>query len=191
MNGNSSAAYSSDAMRLAAVGLSLIREIFPMQQADSDEAAKLRLELMAELAEQVGEQRFVKAVRDTIKVSHRRWDCSIARIREMAGLKYVPEPSAVALAWRFVTDFYLNHVRPDPRGTGNYVFEEKVVNVDGVAKVTPVPEIPPAISRALRSIGGWAAIAEGYPEYHAQRYKQFQEFYSDDEPGPRMDLVVK
>lgn len=141
MNGNSSAAYSSDAMRLAAVGLSLIREIFPMQQADSDEAAKLRLELMAELAEQVGEQRFVKAVRDTIKVSHRRWDCSIARIREMAGLKYVPEPSAVALAWRFVTDFYLNHVRPDPRGTGNYVFEEKVVNVDGVAKVTPVPEI--------------------------------------------------
>lgn len=172
-------------MRLAAVGLTLIREMFPTQQAESDEAAKLRLELMAEIAETVGEQRFVQAVRAAIKVSHRRWDVSVARVREMAGLRWTPEPSPAAKAWQFVTDTFLNHVRTNEQG--NYVLEEKTVNRDGKAQVTPIPEIPPAISRALRALGGWAAIAEAFPEYHTQKWSQFRDFYYEDEAGLCVD----
>jgi hypothetical protein len=176
-------------MRLAAVGLSLIREIFPMQQADSDEAAKLRLELMAELASEVGEQRFVKAVRDTIKVSHRRWDASVARIREMAGLRYTPDPSPAAKAWALVTQVFIDHCRTDENG--NYRLEEKIVNFDGVARVFAVPELSPAIKRAIRSLGGWAAIAEAWPEFHGAKYRDFKELFSEDEPGPRMDSLQR
>ena len=189
MNGTNSNGYSSDAMRLAAVGLSLIREIFPMQQADSDEAAKLRLELMAELASEVGEQRFVKAVRDTIKVSHRRWDASVARIREMAGLRYTPDPSPAAKAWALVTQVFIDHCRTDENG--NYRLEEKIVNFDGVARVFAVPELSPAIKRAIRSLGGWAAIAEAWPEFHGAKYRDFKELFSEDEPGPRMDSLQR
>ncbi len=180
-NGNRSSAYSNEAMKLAAVAISLIREVFPMQQAESDEAAKLRLDLMAELAEEVGEQRFVRAVRDTIKVSHRRWDCSIARVREMAGLRWQPPPSATAKAWEFVTQVFIDHCRTD--ANGNYVLEDKIVNMGGIARVFHVPEIPSAVKRAIQGLGGWAAIAEAWPEYHGQRYKQFQEFFYEDQCG--------
>lgn len=169
---------STDAIKLAAVGISLIKETFPSNQTESEQAAELRLELFAELVEQVGEQRFVRAVRDTIKVSHRRWDCSVARVREMAGLKWTPPATSVAIAWQLVTRVFLDHCRVD--ADGNYRLEEKVVNVDGAARVTPVPEIPPAVKRAIQCLGGWAALAEAHPEFWGQRWNQFKEFYSED-----------
>ena len=172
-------------MRLAAVGLTLIREMFPSNQPESDEAAKLRLELMAEIAEQVGEQRFVQAVRGAIKVSHRRWDVSVARVREMAGLRWTPEPSPAAQAWELVTRVFIDHCRTD--SNGNYHLEEKVTLVDGKAKVMPVPEIPQAVKRAIQCLGGWAALAEAFPEFWGQRWKQFEQFYSEDAPSLRID----
>ena len=182
---NSSNGSSSDAMRLAAVGMTLIREMFPTQQQESDEAAKLRLELMAEIADAVGEVRFVKAVRDAIKVSHRRWDCSVARIREMAGLKWTPPISASAEAWQLVTRVFIDHCRTD--GDGNYRLEEKVVNVNGRAQVTPVPEIPMALKMAIQCLGGWAALAESHPEYWGQKANQFKEFYCENAASLRID----
>jgi hypothetical protein len=179
---------SSDAIKLAAVALTLIREMFPVQQAESDEAAKLRLELMAEIADTVGEQRFVQAVRRAIAVSHRRWDVSVARIREMAGLRFVPEPSPAAQAWALVTQVFIDHCRSD--ADGNYHLEEKVVIVDGKAKITPVPEIPLPTKRAIQSLGGWAALAEAWPEYFTQKWNQFREFYSEDS-SPRIDSRPK
>ena len=175
---------SSDAIKLAAVALTLIREVFPSAQPESDEAAKLRLELLAEIADAVGEYRFVKAVRSAIKVSHKRWDCSIARIREFAGLRFVPEPSPAAKAWELITQVFIDHCRSD--ADGNYHLEEKVTIVDGKAKVTPVPEIPPAAKRAIQCLGGWAALAEAFPEYWGQRWNQFKEFF-DGDSSPRID----
>jgi hypothetical protein len=175
---------SSESLRLAAVGLALIREIFPSQQPESDEATKLRLELMAELAEEIGEARFVRAVRDTIKISHRRWDCSVARVREMAGLRHAPAPTAAAIAWEWVMRVYLDHCRVD--GNGTYQLEDKVTVFDGVANITPAPKVPSAIQRALRSMGGWAAIAEAYPEYIGAKYRDFKELYREDEAPARI-----
>jgi hypothetical protein len=151
----------------------------------SDEATQLRLELMAEVAEAVGEQRFIRAIRDAIKVSHRRWDCSVARIREMAGLKWTPPLSATAEAWQLVTRVFIDHCRVD--ADGNYRLEEKVVNVDGKAQVTPVPEIPLEVKRAIAGLGGWAALAESFPEYWQQKYSAFKELYCEDEPSLRID----
>ena len=173
-----------NSLKLATVASALIDETFPTQQKMSDEAAKLRLELLAEVAEEVGEQRFVQAVRNAIKVSHKKWDCSIARIREMAGLRFVPEPSPAAKAWELVTQVFIDHCRSD--ADGNYHLEEKVTIVDGKAKVTPVPEISPAVKRAIQCLGGWAALAEAHPEYWGQRWNQFKEFY-DGNSSPRVD----
>jgi hypothetical protein len=171
-------------LKLATVASALIDETFPTQQKISDEAAKLRLELLAEVAEEVGEQRFVQAVRNAIKVSHRRWDVSVARIREFAGLRFSPEPSPAAKAWTLLIQVFLDHCRTDP--DGNYRLEPKSKIVDGKEHVTPVPEISPAIRRALQSLGGWAAIAESWPEYIGAKFNQFKELYSEDS-SPRID----
>ena len=144
---------STDAIKLAAVGISLIKETFPSNQTESEQAAELRLELFAELVEQVGEQRFVRAVRDTIKVSHRRWDCSVARVREMAGLKWTPPATSVAIAWQLVTRVFLDHCRVD--ADGNYRLEEKVVNVDHwipMKGTAPSAMLNPVMSHTPREI---------------------------------------
>jgi hypothetical protein len=159
--------------------------MFPVQQVESDEAAKLRLELLAEVAEAVGEQRFVQAVRKAISVSHRRWDVSVARVREMAGLRFVPEPSPAAKAWTFLIQVFIDHCRTDQ--DGNYRLEPKTVIVDEKAKVTPVPDVPLPIKRALQSLGGWAAIAESWPEYVGAKFNQFKELYSEEPASPRID----
>ena len=156
-----------------------------MQQKVSDEAAQLRLELMAEIAAEVGEQHFVHAVRNAIKISHRRWDVSIARIREMAGLRFVPEPSPAAKAWELVTHVFVNHCRVD--ADGNYRLETKTVIRDGKAEETPVPAISPAVKRAVQALGGWAALAESFPEYWQQKYGAFKELFHEDDVSPRMD----
>jgi hypothetical protein len=171
----------------AKVAWQAAREIFPSQNKESEFSLRLRIKLMAQICEEIGPDRFMEAVEKAISVSFGRYAVSPAKIRECAGLKWTPPPSAAATAWQFVTDFYLNHVRPDPKGTGNYVFEEKIVNFGGVARVFPVPEIPPAVSRAIRAIGGWAAIAEAWPEFIGQRYGQFKEFYHEDGTGLCVD----
>jgi len=168
--------------RMAAVGLAMVREFFPTNQPESDAAARLRIELLAEVVAAVGSERFLRAVRDAIAVSRSRWDCSVARIREMAGLRYEPPQSRVAVAWDFATQTFLNHARLDPEG--RYRLEEKVVLRDGVAEVTPIPLVPPAVLRAVQALGGWSALAD--TSNWSFRYKDFRELYRDDS-NPRMD----
>lgn len=165
----------------AKVAWQAAREMFPSQNKESEFSLRLRIKLMAQICEEIGSERFMEAVETAISLSFGRYSVTPAKIRECAGLRWTPPPSAAASAWQFVIDTFLNHVRTDPHG--NYILEEKVVNVDGRAKVTPVPQIPPAVDRALRAIGHWAAIAEAWPEFTGQRYKQFQEFFYEDQPG--------
>jgi len=179
-NDNSLAASLTE--RIAATGLQIIREFFPTNQPESDAAARLRIELLAEVVAAVGSERFLRAVRDAIAVSRSRWDCSVARIREMAGLRYEPPQSRVAVAWDFATQTFLNHARLDPEG--RYRLEEKVVLRDGVAEVTPIPLVPPAVLRAVQALGGWSALAD--TSNWSFRYKDFRELYRDDS-NPRMD----
>ena len=183
-NGNSLPAYS-DAETVAATGLTAIREMFPSQHAESDAAVKLRVELLAEVVAAVGPDRFLRAVKDAISVSKSRWDCSVAKIRECAGLRYEPPQSRTAAMWDLVTQVFLNHVRMDPEG--RYRLEEKIVLRDGVAEVTPVPDIPTAVMKAVQALGGWGGLAEAHPSFWGQRYKQFQDLYHEESTSLRVD----
>ena len=181
-SGPNSSVSSIENERVAAAGLVAIREMFPTNQPESDAAARLRIELLAEIVALVGPDRYQRAVRDAIAVSRSRWDCSVARIREMAGLRYEPPQSRVAAAWNFATQTFLNHARLDPEG--RYRLEEKVVLRDGVAEVTPIPLVPPAVWRAVQALGGWSALAD--TSNWSYRFKDFKELYRDD-LSPRID----
>lgn len=173
----------SEAEKVAAVGWTLVREVFPLsptQQRESDLALKLRLKLLAEVVREVGPDRFMAAVEKTIAVSPNRFHCTVARIREMAGLMYQPPRQPAAVAWEQLVQVFVDHVRTD--ANGNYRPEERVRIVDGETIVTPAPALPEATQRALRSLGGWAAIAEAWPEYIGQKYRDFCSLYEPDSP---------
>lgn len=179
----------TDSGKVAAVAWTCVREMFPVANTESDYSVKLRLKLMAQIVDEIGQDRFMLALEKAISISQRRYDVSIQRIRECAGLRYVAPPTAVALAWEFVMKVWVEHCRTDENG--NYRLENKYLkttspNGDSFSAIPP-PEIPPAIKRALRSLGGWAAIAEAWPEYIGQKYNQFKEFYREDDLSPRMD----
>ena len=122
----------------------------------------------------------MQAVKAAIAVSKSRWDCSVSRIREMAGLRYEPPQSRMAAAWDMLTQVFLDHCRMD--GNGSYRLEEKIVLRDGVAEVTPVPEVPPAVMRAVRALGGWNGLAEAWPKQWSYKLRDFKELYSEDQP---------
>lgn len=138
----------------------------------------MRLKLLGQLVDEIGETRYMRAIEKAISISHNRWQVTVARIRECAGLYYVPPRQPAAVAWAHIIQVFIDHVRTD--GNGNYVLEEKVRNVDGKAVVTPVPAVPAASLRAIRSLGGWAAIAEAWPEYTAQRFREFKDLYEPE-----------
>lgn len=166
---------------VAKVGYQLVRECFPLgpnQKEDSDLAVRTKIKLLAEVVEAVGPERFLRAVEQAIAVSPNRFQVSVARIREMAGLFYTPPRHPAVIAWETVIQVFLDHVRPN--GDGNYQLENKVRIVDGIAVVTQPPAVPAASMKALRSIGGWAALAEAWPEWTAQTFKNFREFFQPE-----------
>jgi hypothetical protein len=187
-NGIKSAELSNNE-KAAAVAWQGCREIFPVQNPESDFALRLRLKLMAQIVDEIGQDRFMEAVEKAISVSFGRYAVSPARIRECAGLRWTPPPSPAAQAWALVTQVFIDHCRTDENG--NYRLEEKIVNVNGVARVFAVPELSPAIKRAIQGLGGWAGLAEAWPEYWSGKLRDFRELYHEDEPGPRMDSLQR
>jgi hypothetical protein len=175
----------SNSEKIAAASWQAVRELFPVANTESDYSVRLRLKLMAQIVEEVGQDRFMLAIEKAISISQRRYDVSIQRIRECAGLRYTPPPTPVSLAWEFVTRVFVDHIRTDENG--NYRLEDKFFMQDGLVHTIPAPEIPPAIKRAIQCLGGWAAIAEAWPEYIGQKYGQFKEFYREDDTSPRVD----
>ncbi len=178
-------AISPSSENAAKVAWQAVREMWPTQNTESEFSLKLRLKLMAQIAEEIGSERFMEAVEKAISVSFGRYAVSPAKIRECAGLRWTPPLSASAQAWALVTRVFIDHCRCDQ--DGNYRLEEKVVLVDGKAQVTSVPEIPLAVKKAIQCLGGWAALAEAHPEYWGQKANQFKEFFCEDEPSPRVD----
>jgi len=178
----------SNSEKVAAVAWQTVREMFPVANNESDYAVKTRLRLLGKIVDEIGYERFMEALDQAMSISQRRYDVTPARIRECAGLRWVSPPTAAALSWEWVMRVFVDHCRVD--GKGNFHLEDKVVMLDGLATVTPAPKVPQAIQRALRSMGGWSAISEAFPEYIGQRYAQFKELFHEDEPGPRADLGV-
>lgn len=157
----------------------MTREIFPSQQQESDFALKLRLELLAQIVREVGQERFLEAVKQAISISRGRYDVTIARIRECAGLLYTPPISPAMQAWAQIMNIVRNHLKPAPEG--GYRMERAYISRirDGKQETAeiPVPELPMPARRALQAIGGWATLAETEPQYMPQRMRDFQAVY--------------
>jgi|SRR5579863_4578642 len=169
---------TTDPERVAAIAYSLIREVFPTaQNNDSDVAVKLRLELLADIVREIGPEHFMAAIKQAVSISANRYECSIKRVRECAGLKTTPEPNPAMRAWLLVIDVVHRHVRPGP--DGGYRLESSVIFQGGEYITIPVPTIPEPVSRAVRAIGGWGALVETEPAYIAQRMRDFCAVYSE------------
>lgn len=172
---------------MAALGVIAIKEMFPTQQPESDAAAKLRLELMGEIVEAVGPDAFVSAVRKAISISKSRWDCSVARVRECAGLSNAPPLAPAIKAWNLVTEVVRHHVRPGSEG--GYVLEPYVYRREGEVHTLSVPTIPEPVLTAVRCLGGWGSLWSTDPAYWPQRMRDFCAVYDDS--SPKKDSMVK
>jgi len=156
----------------------MVKEMFPVNQQESDAAAKLRVELLAEVVDAVGPEAFLAAVKKAISISKGRYDCTVSRIRDCAGLQHVPDPSPAMKAWATVTEIVQRHVREAPEGgirLEPYVYRRG----DEVLEV-PVPAIPEPMARALRSLGGWKALMDTEPAYWSQRMRDFCGAYQEE-----------
>ena len=169
---------------MAALGLTAIREIFPAREPESDLAAALRLELLTDIVNLVGPERYLEAVKKAITMSSSRYDCTVRKIRFCAGLKESKPVDPAVSAWKLVTDIVRKHVRLGPEGQYRL---EPYYAIDGksddprTASVYPVPEIPEAVQEAVRGLGGWRALANTLPEFWHAKMKDFCALYSEDD----------
>lgn len=163
--------------QIAGSAWQICREFFPVGPQESDAALKLRLELLAEIVDAVGPEKFNEAVMQALRISRSRYEVSVQRIRELAGLYAGPPMSAAARAWQQVMEIVAKHVRRDPEG--NYRLEPYVRMDGGQGVMEPVPKIPANVLKAVRSLGGWAALVKTDEEYLAQRYRDFREMFEE------------
>lgn len=169
---------AEEARRVAGLGLLALREMFPTRDMESDLAAKLRLEMMTDIVVEVGYDRFMAAVKKAISISRNRFDCSIFRIRECAGLQYQPPPSPAHRAWSQVRQYVTRHVRRHPEG--GWQIEDFVYLGEGdKACVIKAPELPEATKRAVQTIGGWGALATTPDEFWSKRMADFIAVYEE------------
>lgn len=160
---------------MAAAAWQLVREMFPQQNNESDASVRVRLELLGKVIAEVGEKKFIQAVKQAISISKFRYDVTVQRIRECAGLYYLPPLSPYAEAWRIATRIFLDHCRAD--SNGNYVLEPKYTRSGDKVVIIPVPPVPEAILRTIQALGGWESLADR--SAWSYRYRDFRELYCE------------
>ena len=162
--------------RLAVAGWQMVRELLPSKM-ESDAALKVRIGFLKEIVAEVGNERFIAAIKQCVRTCMYRNEVTIARIRQEAGLSVAPAPSPAVEAWELVTRIVVGHIGRDAEG--NAVLEPRVVlrSDSGLALVQKVPAIPDAVARAVAAMGGWSALAESYPAWWGQRLQQFEKLY--------------
>jgi hypothetical protein len=175
-NANRSIALSDvEANDIAVKGWQLVRELLPGAM-ESDEALMAKVEFLKEIVCEAGRESFIAGVKQAIRVSGHRNEVTIKRIRECCGLDVSLPASAAVTAWQLVTDVVRNHVRRD--GEGNVALVSAIRMTGGnQAQMVSVPEIPEAVSKAVRALGGWGNLAEAYPAWWGQKFVQWKECY--------------
>jgi hypothetical protein len=148
---------------------------------ESDASLKLRLKLLHEVVDLVGPERFIEAVEQAIRISDRRSDVTVAKIRRLAGINDAV-PSPAALAWEIVTTIVMYHLSRDGNGICTLTAAGRMENGKFVER--PLPEIPEAVARTVRMMGGWTALASSYPEWWGQRFSQFKELFHETIGNP-------
>lgn len=165
-----------EASEIAVKGWQLVRELLPAAM-ESDDALRIKVGFLKEIIFEAGPERFIEGVKQAIRISGHRNEVTIKRIRECAGLDVSAPLSPALLAWNLVTDVVKRHVRLDSEG--NAVLVNAIRMVDGNrAEMVPVPEIPEAVAKAVRLMGGWRNLAEAYAQgYWGAKLQQWREVY--------------
>jgi len=157
--------------RLAVAGWQMVRELLPSKM-ESDAALKVRIGFLKEIVAEVGNERFIAAIKQCVRTCMFRNEVTIARIRQEAGLSVAPAPSPAVEAWELVTRIVTHHLGRDAEG--NAVLQPHVkISENHLAVMTSLPNIPDAVARAVAAMGGWSALAESYPAWWGQRLQQF------------------
>jgi len=165
----------ADAEAIAISGWQIVRELLPANM-ESDQAFLAKVEFLKEVVYEVGPERFIDAVKQAIRISQYRSEVTIKRIRECAGLDVSAPQSPSVLAWQLVTQVVKSHVKKDAEGRTVLVSAIRMTG-GNQAQMVPVPEIPEAVSHAVRTMGGWGNLAEAYPVFWGQKFVQFREVY--------------
>lgn len=165
----------TEAKDIAVKGWQLVRELLPAAM-ESDQAFLAKIEFLKEIVYEAGREQFIAGIKQAIRVSGHRNEVTIKRIRECCGLDVSLPQSTAVLAWQLVTDVVKNHIRRDAEG--NAMLVSSIRMVDGnQAQMTPVPEIPDSVHKAVRSMGGWGNLAEAYPVWWGQKFVQWKEVF--------------
>lgn len=170
-----SSSVSSSELRLWVAGeTQMLRELIagPLQ---SDAAAKLTLDMMTQIAVEVGQEKFHLALLQIVNTYERRPANIVATMRKVLGLnpRLDAEAQSVAEAWELVTGVVSRHVKFDVEG--NAYLSNHVSRVDGKTySSTECPDIPPSILHAVACMGGWKALHADRELWWGQRFQTFK-----------------
>lgn len=145
----------------------------PSKQADA-----LALDMLEVIAKDIGTTRFHEMILKAIETCERR--PTIAALRRLAGLndRLDSNANALAAAWGLVTDVVCKHIGRD--GNGTAFLQSRVYRDGNLFREEPIPEIKDSVRRAVHAMGGWAVLADSYPQWWGQRYQQFKELWAGD-----------
>ncbi len=187
---------SNDLKVWVAMELQMMRELCPGKEM-SDDAARIMLALAVDAAEKVGRERFHAALVKAMDVSG-QFRPTIGLIRRMSGVSPRMDFSAdaVAAAWALVTTCVARHMGYD--GEGHAYLTYRIATEGGRLRQEGPPPLPAGVLQAVRSMGGWTALAEAHPAYWSQRFETFKQLLrlSPDEVNtltspPNTSLVTK
>jgi hypothetical protein len=173
----SSTLSSDDLPVRVALEYQMIRETIPGPMM-SDDATKLFLSRLEEVARTVGAEKFHAIILHIIDNFDRR--PTVAHFRRLAGLnnRLDPQQEEVVVAWALVVKILTRHIGRD--GEGHVVLQDRVDEA--------VPAIPQGVKDAVKLMGGWSALYESWPAYAGQKWMAFKDLYRGD---PVTALVVK
>lgn len=154
----------------------------------SDEAARLTITMLTDVAVEIGQERFHAAILKAIETCERR--PTVATMRRLAGVSPVLDERAQAVvsAWSLVTDVVQRHVARDQHGNAYLAPFIAWSEGGGYHVEQPVPEIPECVRRVVVNLGGWGALAESYPVWWSQKFMLFKELFQFS-PADRAALI--
>lgn len=183
-NAINSQASSTELRAWVAGEYQILREMLP-GPLPSKEADALALDMLEAMAQEIGVGAFHAMILKAIETCERR--PTIATLRRIAGLndRLDAQQMALAEAWASVTRVVTKHVGRD--GEGHAILQPRIYRDGDVFREEPVPNIPTEVLQAVRSMGGWGALADSYPAFWGMRFANFKEFFV----GSRVTSLAK
>ena len=160
---------------MAATAWQMVRELLASNMVESDAALRYRLNEFANIAQEVGEEKFQFAIQRCLQIYSKRWEVTIAAIRREAGLDCSPTKPPYVEAWEVVTRIVRYHLKPN--ANGQVEIEPRIRRVGEGFRAEAPAGLTLEIQRAVDSMGGWPSLYESWPAFWGARQTHFREIY--------------